>query len=281
MLARYEGNVLAALVHIFAALKHHGTLAKLYQTQGGKESARTGTYHHHTGGTAHILVADGLEVELGRHFVDVGLDGEVDKYGALAGIDAALAYAQGIDGTHIYAALLRYVLLECLLVIGYVGRHTQCDVAVVGHVHGHGGQRGEVALTGGLRTELALGGIVTLAGALAVALAVAVAVAVAFVVTTGVVAFTLATGVTVAAVMVVIFFVHSCSYGYGKRVFFLLATRWCVAQTACYANSSRRAASTLLTGTISMPGCRVSSPLTLPSGMSMRVKPNLAASATR
>ena len=227
MLARYEGYVLAALVHIFATLKHHGTLAKLYQTQGCKESARTGTYHHHTGGAAHILIADGLEVELGRHFVDVSLDGEVDKNSALAGIDAALAYAQGIDGTHIYAALLRYELLECLLVIGYVGRHTQCDVAVVGHVHGHGGQRGQVALTGGLRTELALGGIVTLAGALAVAFVVAFAVA------AGVIAFTLAPGVTVASVIVVIFFIHNCSYGYGKRVFFLLAW-WCVAQTACY-----------------------------------------------
>ena len=128
VVARDAGYVLAPFMHVLAAFQHDGPPAQFDEAQGGKQSARAGTYHNDARGLAHVGVDHRLEVESGRHLVDVEVEAQVDVDGALAGVDASAADAQGLDGARIDGQFGRGLADELPFVGRYVGRDPQVEL---------------------------------------------------------------------------------------------------------------------------------------------------------
>ena len=99
------GQVFLALAHVLAALHHHGAQAQLDEAQGGKEAAGTGTHDDDLRASFHVGVVRMLVFVVLGHFVDVGPHGEVHEDRPLAGVDAPLQDAGGVEGSLVKAFL--------------------------------------------------------------------------------------------------------------------------------------------------------------------------------
>ena len=115
-------------MHILSALQHHGTPAKFYQAEGRKQSAGACSHHNHPWGFAHVGIAHGFELLPGGHFVDVEQQAQVDVNAALAGVNAAAHYAQGLDGAGVNGQFLRSHTCQLLLIGCLVGQYAEVQL---------------------------------------------------------------------------------------------------------------------------------------------------------
>ena len=115
------GQVFLALAHVLAALHHHGAQAQLDEAQGGKEAAGTGTHDDDLRASFHVGVVRMLVFVVLGHFVDVGPHGEVHEDRPLAGVDAPLQDAGGVEGSLVKAFLAYEIGFQSLFVGGYLG----------------------------------------------------------------------------------------------------------------------------------------------------------------
>ena len=114
-------QVFLTLAHVLATLHHHGAQAQLDEAQGGKEATGAGTHNDDLRTTFHIGVVRVLVFVVAGHFVDVGPHGEVHEDRPLAGVDAPLQDAGGVEGSLVKAFLAYEIGFQLLFVGGYLG----------------------------------------------------------------------------------------------------------------------------------------------------------------
>ena len=125
-------QVALALVDILAALQHDGAQTQLYQSQGGKQSARSGTDDDDLRGLVDVGIVRHHVLVLGRLLVDVAAHLQVDEDGALAGVDATAQDAQRRQRAHVEAVLVGQEVAQRLLVGSHVGLHA--NLILVNHL---------------------------------------------------------------------------------------------------------------------------------------------------
>ena len=100
------GNVLLALVDISPTLYHNGAIPQFDEAEGCEKSTGTGTYHHHRGAVADIVICDGDDGTFLGLLVDENTDGKVDENRTMASIDTTL---QNTDGRTLYPLLMQEI----------------------------------------------------------------------------------------------------------------------------------------------------------------------------
>lgn len=118
------GKIRLAVAHVLSALHHYRTQSQLYQAQGSKQTARSGTHHNHLRLTLHVAVFRPYELLLGRRFVDEHLYLQVYEDGPLAGIDASFQHPYGVDGTNVEPLLAAHVLFDMLFAGCLLGQNS-------------------------------------------------------------------------------------------------------------------------------------------------------------
>ena len=117
----YQRQVLLPLVHVLAALQHHWSQAQLDEPQRRKQSPGACAHDDDLRRLRHVLIVRPLVGVVLRLLVDVGTHLQVDKDGALAGVDAPAQHAQCGQRTHVQAILAGHPLAQRLLVSGHMG----------------------------------------------------------------------------------------------------------------------------------------------------------------
>ena len=115
------GQVFLALAHVLAALHHHGAQAQLDEAQGGEEASGAGPHDDDLRAAFHVGIVRVLVFVVAGHFIDVGPHGEVHEDRPLAGIDAPLQDAGGVEGSLVKAFLAYKIGFQLLFVGGYLG----------------------------------------------------------------------------------------------------------------------------------------------------------------
>lgn len=110
-----EGYVLTAFVDVLASLDDDGTDSEFDESEGCKESAWSGSDDYGFGVSFYVLVVCVLVFVVGGFFSYICTYLEVDVYGALAGIDAALEYTYMVYGFCIDSFIGLQKSLYCLL----------------------------------------------------------------------------------------------------------------------------------------------------------------------
>ena len=122
MFTRNQGQVTLAFVHILAALHYNWPQTKFYESQGCKQTSRTGTHDHHLRTVLDVGVVHRVESSLLHGFVNPQTQAEVDIHLTLARIDAAAHYAQALNLAQCNAAFLSGTLTKKR----FSGCHLRC-----------------------------------------------------------------------------------------------------------------------------------------------------------
>lgn len=119
LLARDEGYVLAAVVHILSSFNDDGTNAQLYKPKSGEESARASSDYDGLRLALNVGVVGGDILIVGGELIYIGSDGEVYIYSALTGIYASLEHSDGrkVQSVHafFFYEVSLYGLFACRL----------------------------------------------------------------------------------------------------------------------------------------------------------------------
>ena len=118
------GKIRLAVAHVLSALHHHRTQSQLYQTQGSKQTARSGSHHNHLRLSLHVAVFRPYKLLLGRRFVDEHLYLQVYVNRPLAGVDAPFQYPYGVYGTNVEPLFTAHVLLDMLFAGCLLGQNS-------------------------------------------------------------------------------------------------------------------------------------------------------------
>ena len=108
-------EVFLALTHILATLQHHRSVTQFDEFEGSKETARSLSHHDDTRLTAHVGIFRMDILVVLRKLIDIGTHLEIDKDGALAGIDASLEYPHLVECSHIQPLFLGEIALDAFL----------------------------------------------------------------------------------------------------------------------------------------------------------------------
>ena len=125
--ARDLRQVLLALVHVLATLQHDGPETQLDQAQSRKQAARAGPDDDDLRTVADVVIVDGLEDIVLRLLADIDAYFQVDKDGALAGVDGALQDAHALDLPVGYALLVGNKAAQAVS----IGCHLRQDAKLV------------------------------------------------------------------------------------------------------------------------------------------------------
>ena len=117
----YLCQVTLAFAYVLATFQHHRTQPQLDESEGSKQATRSGPHHNDLRSVGDIGIVRMDVLVVLRHLVDVRPDLQVDKDGALSGIDAASQDAQSCQRTHVEAILLGNITPQCLLVGSHMG----------------------------------------------------------------------------------------------------------------------------------------------------------------
>ena len=108
-------EVFLALTHILATLQNHRSVTQFDEFEGSKETARSLSHHDDTRLTAHVGIFRMDILIVLRKLIDIGTHLEIDKDGALAGIDASLEYSHLVECSHIQPLFLGEIALDAFL----------------------------------------------------------------------------------------------------------------------------------------------------------------------
>ena len=109
-------DIYFSLADILASLYHNGAKAKFYQSEGSKQTTRTGTYNDDLRLSLYIIINSAGELLVLWKFIDVKAYFQVDKNRALARIDASLQYTDCLDGACINSFVLTDEQLDVLFI---------------------------------------------------------------------------------------------------------------------------------------------------------------------
>ena len=99
-------QVFLALMHILTTFQDNGSQTQFYQSQGSKQATRTSTHHNDLWFIADIRIVHRDVFIILRLFVDIHAYFQIDKDGALTGIDAATQDAHTCYCTNIESVLI-------------------------------------------------------------------------------------------------------------------------------------------------------------------------------
>ena len=88
----YVGQVFLSVVHVLTALQHYRAQSQFYQSQCGKQSARSGAYHYHLWFALHVRILSVLVFIILRLLVHICTNLKVYVYLSLSGVNASLQY---------------------------------------------------------------------------------------------------------------------------------------------------------------------------------------------
>ena len=125
-------QVLLTVVNILSPFQHNRTQAQLYQSEGCKQTTRSGSYDNNLGTTAHIAILCVLIFIISRHLVDIDTNLQIDKDGALAGINAALQNTHTVASTNVESVLIGQPQLQLLLIGSHLRQYT--NLVFAGHL---------------------------------------------------------------------------------------------------------------------------------------------------
>ena len=132
-LAGYAGHIAAPCIHILSAFEHHRPYAKLNETKSGKQTGRTGAHHYGLPGVGAYQTVDYRLGYGGRVWesVEIEAHAHIDHHLALAGVDAAPHYFQGLHPVGVHSGLPgRLGLQQRVGLSGYSGRDTHINILV-------------------------------------------------------------------------------------------------------------------------------------------------------
>ena len=125
LFSSYQGKVFLAVAYILSALHDDGAQAQLYQTQGGKQSAGTGSHNDNLRLVRHIVIDGFLILLLFRQLVEISTHGQVYEDGSLACINAAFQNARSRNVACAHSFLLYEVFFYALFVGCNLRQHAQ------------------------------------------------------------------------------------------------------------------------------------------------------------
>ena len=103
-----------AVAYVLSAFHNDRAQSEFDQTQGCKQSSRSGTYYDDLRFSFHIGIFGMHKFVIFRHFVDEYQYFQIDVNGPLACIDASLQDAYGLNGTDVYSLFTADILFDTL-----------------------------------------------------------------------------------------------------------------------------------------------------------------------
>ena len=112
-------------MHILTTLNHYRTEAKFNKPQSRKKSAGSSADHYDLRTAGHIRVVNMLIGIILRHLIDIDTHFQIDKDGALTGINTPSEHPHMIYCAHIKAFLISNKTLQILFVCSYLRQYPE------------------------------------------------------------------------------------------------------------------------------------------------------------